>query len=85
MSKADLLPRPSAAYLRNYRWILDHHVELVSRYGVGWIAVHDGRVLAASGGLGAVTDAAERLAPAGDIAYQCIDDSTMIYSAGHCR
>lgn len=79
MAPPNTLPRPTEAYKHNCRWILDHHSELVQSHGQCWIAVHDGRVLAADAGLGKVTDKAERLAPADDIAYQFIDDETMIY------
>src|SRR5262249_20936728 len=77
--QANTLPRPSKAYLDNCRWILDHHRQLREQHGIGWIAVHNGRVLAAGPGLGPVTDEAERLAPSHDIAYQFIDDATVIY------
>ncbi len=81
MGQTETLPRPTETYQKNCRWILEHHAELVRQCGSGWIAVHAGRVLAAGAGLGAVTDEAERQAPPDDIAYQFIDDATMIYQA----
>ncbi|MBI5763787.1 MAG: hypothetical protein HZA51_09725 [Planctomycetes bacterium] len=79
MSHAPPLPMPTAAYLRNSQWIIDHYSELLRNLGVCWVAVHDGKVLSSGPALGPVTDVAERVAPAADIAFQFIDDATLIY------
>ena len=79
MHNTSTLPQPTGRYLQNCRWIMNHHADLLRQYGAGWIAVYGGRVLASGPALGPVTDAAERLAAANDIAYQFLDDATMIY------
>ena len=74
-----ILPLPTAQYRRNRRWITEHYAKLVSQYATGWIAVHDGNVLASDPNLGAVAEKAEKIAPPEHIAYQFVDDGTMIY------
>ncbi len=79
MNESPSLPLPTPTYMKNWRWIFDHYAELAARYATGWVAVHDGRVLAAGPGLGAVTDQAEKIAPPEHIAYQFVDDGSVIF------
>ncbi len=51
----------------------------MAKYATGWIAVHDGRVLAIGAELGVVADLAERIAPPEHIAYQFVDDGSRVY------
>lgn len=73
------LPRPTEQYMRNCQWIADHINELVKAHGNGWIAVDQGRVLAAGPGLTEVTRRADACAPPEDIVFQFIDDGTLIF------
>lgn len=79
MSTLATLPLPTQEYRRNRRWIVEHYSDLMAKYATGWIAVHDGRVLAIGAELGVVADLAERIAPPEHIAYQFVDDGSRVY------
>lgn len=81
MTTPQVPPLPTPEYMNNRRWIAEHIVELVATYSNQWIGVHRHRVLAAGPGLDDVTHEAERNAPPYDIAYQYIDDGTLIFAS----
>ncbi len=79
MSPNALIPLPTPAYLANCRWIQAEMNRLVRQYTDQWIAVDQGRVLAAGPDLGRVTAAAQRASQSADVAYEFIAGSSMIF------
>ena len=79
MSFPTPLPVPTPEYMAGSNWIGDHIDELTAEYPNHWVAVYKGRVVGADPELGKAQDAAERTCPRADIAYQFVDDGTLIF------
>jgi hypothetical protein len=79
MDATSLPDAPSSQYWLDRQWIHDHYEQLVNDHGIGWIAVREGRVLAAGTNLGQVEDFARVQCPVGEIVLQFIDDGSLIY------
>jgi len=73
------IPLPTAAYLENCRWIQTHFPQLAREHRDQWVAVDQGRVLAAGANLRDVTLAAEQQRASPDVAYEFIASSSMIF------
>lgn len=81
MSTSAAPPAPSAEYLQDCAWIERHVEELVRDHANQWVAVHQGRVVAAGPDLGVVAAAARQAFPTGDVAYQFVDDGTLVFGS----
>jgi len=79
MSTAANIPLPTRSYLDNCHWIKTHLAHLMREHADKWIAVDCGRVLAADGDLGKVTEAARRVCESPDVAYEFIASSALIF------
>ncbi len=72
------LPVPSKASNTNFDWIVSHFDKLVLRHPNCWIAVDQGKVLAADPDLGVVRKAAGR-SQSTDVVYFFVDDGSLIF------
>ena len=70
------LPQLSDAYVENSRWLMEHLGDIVREHPNQWVAVHNGRVIAAADDLGVVTATAAQVAPASDTVFQFVDDGS---------
>jgi hypothetical protein len=73
------IPLPTGQHVANCRWICDHIDDLVEQYPDQWIAVHEGRVLAAGRDLGEVAAAARAKSHADDIVFDFVNSGSMIF------
>jgi hypothetical protein len=73
------IPLPTTPYLANCQWIKCNLDEMVRSHPDQWIAVHEGRVLAAGPDLGKVTIDARRTCPSPDIAYEFVAGASTIF------
>jgi len=76
---ATSLPLPSHQYLENRRWIRENIESLVRNHANQWIAVHEGKVLAAGPDAGEIREKVLRMTSDEDVVYQFIDDGTLIF------
>jgi hypothetical protein len=78
MSANTTIPLPTAGYMANCRWIQAEWSRLLRDHPDQWVAVDQGRVLAAGRNLGEVADEAERAGASADVAHLFVAGATMI-------
>jgi len=78
MSSTTSIPLPSTAYLANCRWIQAEWSRLWRDYSDQWIAVDQGRILAAGRDLGEVADEAERAGASSNAVHLFVAGATTI-------
>lgn len=74
------LPLPTAAFNQNFDWIVQNFGVLAARHPNQWIAVDQGRVLAADPDLAAVRHSAAGQAPPKDVVFYFVDDGSLNFS-----
>ncbi len=79
MSANTAIPLPTPGNSANCRWIQAEWAQLLRDYPDQWIAVDQGRVLAAGRNLGQVADAVRRASASADVAYEFIASASLIF------
>lgn len=79
MSANAAIPLPPAGHMANCRWIQSEWSRLLRQHPDQWIAVDQGRVLAAGPNLGQVADEAQRAGASPDVVHQFVAGAAMIF------
>jgi hypothetical protein len=67
------------AFWEDQRWAIDHHAELIKRYGNRWVAVVDKRVVASSKSSVKVEDRARAKTGRSPIAVYFVETGWRVY------
>jgi hypothetical protein len=78
MSTNTTIPLPTAGNTANCHWIQTEWSQLLRDYPDQWVAVDQGRVLAAGRNLSQVADQAEHSGASPDVVHQFVAGATMI-------
>lgn len=73
------LPLPTAAFNRNFDWIVQNFASLAAQHPNRWIAVDRARVLAIDPDLAVVRRAAAGQGSPKDLVFYFVDDGSLIY------